>query len=91
MEDAQWPTFLSAALALAVTCMLLVRLSCPHAPACASALLIALGAVTDWVELLALAVAVVVLTVQAVCINRIAGLNVPIWSPHPNEERGGIV
>ena len=91
MEDAQWPTFLSAALALAVTCMLLVRLSCPHAPACASALLIALGAVTEWRELLALAVAVVVLTVQAICINRIAGLNVPIWSAHRNEEEGGIV
>lgn len=91
IEQAQWPTFLSAALALAVTCMLLVRLSCPHAPACASALLVALGAVTEWRELLALAVAVVVLTVQAVCINRMAGLDVPLWSPQPNEERGAIL
>lgn len=90
MENAHWPTILSASLALAVTCMLLVRLSCPHAPACASALLIALGAVTEWVELLALAVAVVVLTLQAVCINRIAGVNVPIWSAHRDEEATGI-
>ena len=91
MDDAQWPTIVSASLALAVTCMLLIRLSCPHAPACASALLIALGAVTEWREVLALAVAVVVLTLQAVCINRIAGVNVPLWSPQRNEEEGGIV
>ena len=36
-----WPLILSASLALAVTCGLLVRLSCPHPPACASSLVIA--------------------------------------------------
>jgi len=37
----------SASLALAITCGLWVRLSCPHPPACASSLIIALGGVTD--------------------------------------------
>jgi CBS domain-containing membrane protein len=82
LEDAQWPTFVSAALALAVTSLLLVRLSCPHAPACATAMLIALGAATDFRELLALATAVVVLAAQAVCINKIAGLGVSAWRPY---------
>ena len=71
----------SASLALATTCLLLVRLSYPHPPACASALVVALGGVVEWVELLAMAAAVLLLTVQAVCINRIAGVRVPVWSP----------
>lgn len=71
----------SASLALAVTCGLLVRLSCPHPPACASSLIIALGAVTDWVDVLLMAVAVIWMTTQAVAVNRFAGMPVPIWSP----------
>ena len=76
-----WPLILSASLALAVTCGLLVRLSCPHPPACASSLVIALGAVTDWTNVLLMAVAVVWMTVQAVAMNRFAGVPVPTWSP----------
>ncbi len=71
----------SASLALAVTCALLVRLSCPHAPACASSLIIALGVVTDWRGVLLMAVAVVWLAAQAVAMNRFAGVPVPTWSP----------
>lgn len=73
--------FVSASLALAVTCGLMIRLSCPHAPACASSLIIALGAVTDWLGVLLMAVAVVWITVQAVAMNRFAGVPVPTWSP----------
>ena len=71
----------SASLALAVTCVLLIRLSCPHAPACASSLIIALGGVTDWLGVLLMAVAVVWITAQAVAMNRLAGVHVPTWSP----------
>ncbi len=71
----------SASLALAITCGLLVRLSCPHPPACASSLIIALGGVTDWLDVLLMAVAVVWMTTQAVAMNRFAGLPVPTWSP----------
>ncbi len=81
LQNGGWPLFGSASLTLAVTCLLLVRLSFPHPPACASALIIALGGVTDWPELLAMAAAVVLLTFQAVCINRLAGVRVPTWSP----------
>ena len=81
LESTGWPIFCSASLALAATCLLLVWLSCPHAPACASALILAVGAVDDWRGLLAMAVGVVILTLQAVCVNRFACLNVPVWSP----------
>ncbi|MFQ5805555.1 MAG: HPP family protein [Phycisphaerae bacterium] len=75
-----WPSLCSASLALALTGLLLVRLSCPHAPACASALIIALGAVADWRGLLAMAIGVVMLTLQAICVNRLACLNISVWS-----------
>ncbi len=71
----------SASLALALTCVLLIRLSCPHPPACASSLIIALGLVTDWVGVLLMAIAVVWITAQSVVMHRFAGVPVPTWSP----------
>jgi len=89
LEASGWPTFVSAALALALTCLLLVRLSAPHAPGCASALIIATGGVVGWLGLLVMAIAVVILTVQAVCANRMAGVNMPIWFPR-REDAGQL-
>ncbi len=76
-----WPMLCSASLALAVTCLALVRLSCPHPPACASALVIALGGVSHWTGLLYMAAAVILVTALTVCINRIVHRPVPGWSP----------
>jgi CBS-domain-containing membrane protein len=81
MQAGGWPPFCSASLALAVSSLLLVRLSCKHPPACASSLVIALGAVTHWYDLVFMALAVVWITAQAVAMNRLAGLPVPVWSP----------
>lgn len=75
-----WPLFLSASLGLAVICALLVWLSCPHPPACASALVVALGGVTDWFSVLLMGLAVVWMTAQAVAMNRLAGVPVLPWS-----------
>ena len=79
----------SAALALAATSGLLIRLSCLHAPACASSLIIALGGVTDWRGVLLMAVAVVWITAQAVAMNRFAGVPVPTWSPAVRKDPDG--
>jgi CBS-domain-containing membrane protein len=80
LETGGWPVFASASWALATTCILLVRLSAPHAPACATGLIVALGlASTGWV-LLGMAAGVVFLTAQAVVMNRIAGVSTPTWS-----------
>ena len=80
LETGGLPACVSASLALALTCLLLVRLSAPHAPACASALIVAVGGVTGWLGVLAMVIGVMMLTVQAVGVYRIAGLNTPIWS-----------
>ncbi len=77
------PLFVSASLALALTCILLVRLACPHAPACASALIVAVGAASDWLTVLGMALGVVLITAEAVVISRLAGVNVPLWLPRP--------
>ncbi len=81
LETGGWPVLVSASLAMPVSCVLLVRLGCPHAPACASALITALGAADGWVALLGMAAGVVLLTVQAVLISRMLGVRVPIWAP----------
>jgi CBS domain-containing membrane protein len=86
VETGGWPMFVSAALALTLSCLLLVRISCPHPPACASSLVIALGAVTQWTSILLMAVVIIWLTAQAVAMNRLAGLPVPLWSPRSRED-----
>jgi CBS-domain-containing membrane protein len=78
---ADGPTLCAAAAALALTCLLLVHLDCPHAPACASALIIAVGGLPEWRGVLALPLAAVIVTLQAVLVARLAGLNVPAWWP----------
>lgn len=83
-----WLVFASASLALGITCSLLVWLSCPHAPACASALIVALGAVTDWSGLIGMLAGVLLLTGQAVMLNRIAGVNIPRWSSSSHNDSG---
>lgn len=85
LETTGWPVLLSASIAMAAICLLLVYLSCPHAPSCASALILALGAAKGWVPLLGMAAGVVLLTAQAVLISRLAGVNMPIWSPRPHD------
>ena len=77
----------SASLALAATCYFLVRCSCPHAPACASALVVALGAASTWTAVLCMAAAVVLVTAQAFAVNRLACLPVPLWAPRLRDLR----
>ena len=76
-----WPLVMSASLGLAACCLFLVKLACRHPPACGSAMVVALGAVTAWSELLLMGLAVIWLVGQAVAMNRIAGVPAPTWHP----------
>jgi len=83
IELGGWSLWISACIALALSCLLLVWFSCPHPPACGSSLVVALGAVTVWHDLLLMVAVITWLTYQAVLMNRWAGLAVPLWKPRP--------
>ena len=70
---------LAAALSLGLTSGLMVLVHAPHPPAGATTLIISLGVLREFDQLVVLMVAVVLLTAQAITINRLAGLDYPLW------------
>ena len=74
------PRVLAAALSLSLTGCLMILFKAPHPPAGATTLIISLGIVTKPTYLLLIEVAVALLTVQAFAINRLAGLDYPLWT-----------
>ena len=81
-----WPRVIAAALSLGLTSGLMVLFKSPHPPAGATTLIISLGILTKPWQLLLLLVAVVLLTLQALAINRLAGIPYPLWSPVKEKE-----
>jgi CBS domain-containing membrane protein len=84
-----WPRVIAAALSLGLTSGLMVLLKSPHPPAGATTLIISLGILTKPWQLLLLMVAVVLLTLQAMAINRLAGIPYPLWGPVKEGNDGG--
>ncbi len=76
-----WPRVVAAALSLGLTAGLMVLLKSPHPPAGATTLIVSLGLLIRPLQLLLLMVAVVLLTLQAIAINRLAGIPYPLWNP----------
>lgn len=68
-----WPRIIAASLALAATGAIMVIAKTPHAPAGATTLIIALGFITKPLSLVIIEVAVILLVLQAVAINHLAG------------------
>lgn len=76
-----WPRVIAAALSLGLTAGLMVLLKSPHPPAGATTLIVSLGILTAPWKLVLLMGAVIVLTLQAIVINRLAGVPYPLWNP----------
>jgi CBS domain-containing membrane protein len=76
-----WPRVIAAGLSLGLTAGLMVLLKSPHPPAGATTLIVSLGILRQPWQLVLLMVAVVLLTLQAIAINRLAGIPYPLWSP----------
>lgn len=72
---------LAAAASLGLTSGVMVLLNAAHPPAGATTLIVALGLMTAVEDLVVLMCAVVLLTIQAFVINRLAGLPYPLWAP----------
>jgi CBS-domain-containing membrane protein len=70
----------AAALSLGLTSGLMVLAKSPHPPAGATTLIISLGILHTLDQIVVLMIAVLLLTGQALIINRLAGLPYPLWS-----------
>lgn len=75
------PRVLAAGLSLGLTSGLMVLARAPHPPAGATTLIISLGVLHHVEHIVVLMLAVVLLTLQAIAINRLAGLDYPFWHP----------
>jgi CBS-domain-containing membrane protein len=82
-----WPRVIAAALSLGLTAGLMVLVRSPHPPAGATTLIISLGILTRPWQLVLLMSAVILLTLQAFTINRLAGIAYPLWSPPQQPEQ----
>ena len=70
----------AAALSLAATGALMILFKAAHPPAGATTLFISLGIVTRPSHLVIIEVAVALLALQAIAINRLAGIDYPLWA-----------
>jgi CBS domain-containing membrane protein len=76
------PRVLAAALSLSATGALMALFRVSHPPAGATTLIVSLGIISQPKELVIIEVAVILLTVQALAINRLAGIPFPLWKYH---------
>ena len=84
-----WHRVAAIALAMGVTGVLLITVRCPHPPSAASALIAAMGFLTNPIQVLGLIVAVVLLLLEAFTFIRIlGGLPYPVWRADPVVSRG---
>ena len=72
----------AAALSLGLTAGVMAWVRAPHPPAGATTLIVSLGILTEPSQLAVLMLAVLLLVAQGFLINRAAGINYPLWSPH---------
>jgi CBS domain-containing membrane protein len=72
---------IAAALSIALTGALMVFFRVTHPPAGATALVISLGVFTKAYQLPIMEMAVIILTVQAIIVNKLAGVDYPTWTP----------
>jgi CBS-domain-containing membrane protein len=81
LEDLHWSRVLAAALSLAATGALMILFRVVHPPAGATTLIVSLSIITEPAHLCAVEVAVALLALQALAVNRLAGIDYPVWSP----------
>lgn len=83
VEGVAWNRVGAAALSLGLTSGAMVWAKVPHPPAGATTLIVSLGILREPRQLVVLMIAVVLLVVQGFVINRLAGIDYPVWRPAP--------
>ncbi len=81
----------AAALSLGLISALMVAANITHAPAASTTLIVSLGLMVGWQQLIAVMVGIVLLTVQSYLINRISGIVYPVWRAGPRQQGDGLV
>ncbi|MEO6923598.1 MAG: HPP family protein [Bryocella sp.] len=83
--EVYWPRIIASALALSLTGAAMVLLHVNHPPAGATTMIVSLGILAKPEYIPIIEVAVLLLVVQAIVINRAAGLPYPLWRARPIE------
>jgi CBS domain-containing membrane protein len=86
LEELNWARVLAAALSLAATGALMILFRVVHPPAGATTLIVSLGIITAPLHLLAIEIAVAVMALQALAVNRLAGMDYPLWAKRRRPE-----
>lgn len=89
VEGIRSPRIIAAALSLALTGALMILLKAAHPPAGATTLIVSLGLVTRPFYPIIIEVAVAALALQAIVMNRLAGLDYPLWAARTGGTAGG--
>lgn len=77
----------AVAISLAAAGAGMVLCDAPHPPAGATAMIVSLGLITRPHHLLVMVLAVLLLTALGIAINRLAGLDTPLWRARPPHAR----
>jgi len=88
-EGVRAPRVLAAALSLAATGSLMILFRVAHPPAGATTLIVSLGIIHKPWHLLVVEAAVVLMAIYAFVINRLAGIDYPLWQLRRNPGAGG--
>jgi CBS-domain-containing membrane protein len=80
-EGVHWANVGAAAMSLGLTSGAMVWCKVPHPPAGATTLIVSLGILRDPWQLAVLMLAVGLLVLQGIVINRMAGIDYPLWAP----------
>lgn len=83
VEGVGWSRVGAAALSLGLTSGAMVWARVPHPPAGATTLIVSLGILREPWQLGVLMIAVLLLVTQGFVINRLAGIDYPLWRPNP--------
>ncbi len=87
VEGVGFGRMICVGLSLAATCAVMILLNVPHPPACATTMIVSLGILRQPFALLIMEVAVAVMTLQAIGVNRLAGIDYPLWSQRGRSPR----
>lgn len=90
LDRVTWPRLGAAAISLSLTAGVMVLLKAPHPPAGATTLIISLGMLNQLSQMGIVMGGVVVLVAQAFVVNRLAGIDYPLWSPSVSTQDGSV-